>query len=36
VLPEGRPKGYRDAIGCDPMKPGDMLPEDAVRKTRDA
>ena len=36
VLPDGRPKGYREVIGCDPAKPGDMLPEDAVRKTRDA
>ena len=36
LIPEGRPKGYRDAIGAAPGKAGDLLPEDAVRKTRDA
>ena len=36
ILLEGRTKGYREAIGADPMKPGDLLPEEVVRKTRDA
>jgi hypothetical protein len=36
LVSEGRPKGYRDAIGSAPQEPGEMLPEEAVRKTRDA
>ena len=35
LVQEGRPRGYRDAIGAAPASPGEMTPEEAVRKTRD-
>jgi hypothetical protein len=31
----GRRGNWRDALGAAPSKPGDMLPEDAVRRVRD-
>jgi hypothetical protein len=36
VLPTGTGGGWRQAIGCAPAKPGEMSPEAAIRRLRDA
>ncbi len=35
-LEDRSPGGYRDARGVLPLAPGGMLPEDAIRRVRDA
>ena len=36
ILEEASAGSYREARGAVPWQPGDMLPEDAIRKLRDA